>query len=50
MLWYSTSYPQVIHKMWIMLRQPKNSSTLGVKTEKMFREIGLDESGVYEYN
>ena len=36
--------------MWIMLRQPKNSSTLGVKTEKMFREIGLDESGVYEYN
>ena len=25
---YSTSYPQVIHKMWIMLRKPQNQDKL----------------------
>ena len=47
---YSTSYPQVIHKMWIILRKPIKLSTMTEKQEKSLLQIILDETTLYEYN
>ena len=42
--------PQVIHKLWIILRKPIKLSTMTEKQEKSLLQIILDEITLYEYN
>ena len=42
--------PQVIHKLWIILRKPIKLSTMTEKQEKSLLQIILDETTLYEYN